>query len=178
MKPTQAWVVSLPISPYPPPLPSSGPLCPQSRGSGWPGRGRGYYRSVSVSYALTGFPTIMIPPIMTRICHIQDGSPSSSKGTPLQVHRSWSAVSGWQRVVVGGGRGPRERRNGGGGGTMCVDEAFCCIPLSEKIKRTVTLELASHTWCFSWHAAIITYCDLQLSQGLTVDKKERLTAAQ
>jgi hypothetical protein len=43
--------------------------------------------------------------------------------------------------------------------------------LSEKIKRTVIFEIASHTWCFFWHAAIVMHYDPQLSQGLTVDEK-------
>ncbi len=32
-------------------------------------------------------------------------------------------------------------------------------------------EIASHTWRFFWHAAIIMHYDPQLSQGLTADEK-------
>jgi hypothetical protein len=49
--------------------------------------------------------------------------------------------------MVWGGDDQCERRTGGGG-NMCVNEAFCFILLSEKIKRASTLELAPNTWCF------------------------------
>jgi hypothetical protein len=106
--------------------------------------------SVPDSYALAGFPTIMIHPTVTRLCHIQmDHHPHSSKRTPLQAHRSRSAISIWVATGGGGGGGsPKERRNGGGGGEWCANEAFYFILSSsqKKIQKDRYIPKSIYFW--------------------------------
>ncbi len=53
---------------------------------------------------------------------------------------------------------------------ICKWSALLHPPL-KKNKKVRNIWIDSHTWHSFWHAAIIMYYDLQLSQGLTVDEK-------
>jgi hypothetical protein len=126
----------------PPPPPSSGPLCPETRALGDRKRGLGHCWSVPDSHALAEFPTIMIHLTMTLLCHTQIDHPSLQRKRPCKRIGARVQYLVWQQWWCGGGGGfgPRERRNGGGGemgGEPYVQVKRFTSSSSQKNKRTI-----------------------------------------
>ncbi len=126
-------VGGLPISHHPPSPLSGLPALAQGPPGDWKG-GRTTAGQFPAHMLRHGFPTPLIHHNMTTPLLYLDGSPFTSKGTPLQAHRSRSVVPLGGNGGGGGGGMTHERggidwgKGGRGWGTMCASEAAIASP--------------------------------------------------